>query len=48
MTSEEIKAGLADRALEVARYLYPNGKRRGREWLVGNAEAIRRLVRDLC
>ena len=33
---DEIKQRLANRAEEVARLLYPNGKRSGKDWVVGN------------
>jgi len=36
MSADEIKAALNQGAAEFARYLFPNGKRRGSEWLVGN------------
>jgi hypothetical protein len=38
MRADEIKGALAARALDVVMHLFPAGKRRGAEWLVGNIE----------
>lgn len=36
MTADEIKAALAERAEDFCRWLFPNGRREGANWLVGS------------
>lgn len=36
MTLDEIKAGLRENAFDLARFLFPNGRRNGKEWTTGD------------
>jgi hypothetical protein len=38
LNADEIKAEAAARALDVAKWLFPQGKRRGQEWLAGDSK----------
>jgi hypothetical protein len=38
MTKEDIQRALVDRLEDVARYLFPNGKKEGRNWKVGSID----------
>src|ERR1700688_4830593 len=38
MTKEDIQRALIDRLEDVARYLFPNGKKEGRHWKVGSID----------